>query len=63
VKGRRSWRCPLWSDGLALGEGIGGDQFGSSAALYGSTAVIGAPGYKSGTGAAYVYVNSSGWSQ
>jgi len=39
-----------------------GDGFGSSVAVNGATAVVGAPDYKSATGRAYVYGNqSSGW--
>jgi hypothetical protein len=37
--------------------GASGDQFGASAAIAGSTAVIGAYGTKSNTGAAYVFTN------
>ena len=41
------------------------DSFGYSVAIYGSTAVIGAPGENSNTGAAYVFVHSpgTGWSR
>jgi hypothetical protein len=40
------------------------DEFGAAVAIYGSTAVIGAPGNNSSTGAAYVFArSSSGWSQ
>jgi hypothetical protein len=64
-EGTASVAVPPWSDGLALGEGIGGEQFGSSVALYGSTAVIGAPGYSSDSGAVYVWVGSraGAWSR
>ena len=41
-----------------------GDDFGSSVAIAGSTAVVGAEGSNSGTGAAYVFTRSgSTWSQ
>jgi hypothetical protein len=41
-----------------------GGEFGVSVALYGSTAVVGAPGTSSNTGAAYVFVGSGKhWSQ
>jgi hypothetical protein len=40
----------------ALG-GAAGDRFGSSVAISGSTAVLGAPLRHSGTGAAYVFAN------
>ena len=40
------------------------DLFGSSLALSGTTAVVGAPAHDSGTGAAYVFTSSgSAWSQ
>jgi hypothetical protein len=42
---------------LAASNGAPNDQFGTSAAISGSTAVAGAPGKKSGIGAAYVFVN------
>jgi hypothetical protein len=49
---------------LAAAGGTSGDNFGSSVALSGSTAVVGAPGTSSVTGAAYVFVRSgSTWSQ
>jgi hypothetical protein len=42
--------------------GVAGDQFGYSVAIYRSTAVVGAPGRNSDTGAAYVFVDSGkGW--
>jgi hypothetical protein len=41
-----------------------GDDFGASVAISGSTAVAGAPGTTSGTGAAYVFTRSAGtWSR
>jgi hypothetical protein len=41
-----------------------GDYFGYSVAISGSAAVVGAPGNKSGTGAAYVFLGSgTTWSQ
>jgi hypothetical protein len=55
-----------WSEQAELtpSGAAGFDQFGSSVAIYGSTAVIGAPLQNSSTGAAYVFVRSSaGWSQ
>jgi hypothetical protein len=49
---------------LTTSNAAAGDQFGFSMALDGSTAVVGAPGKNSKTGAAYVFVDSSGkWSQ
>jgi hypothetical protein len=49
---------------LTAPDGAAGDSFGYSVAIYGSTAVIGAPGKNSNTGAAYVFVRSgSTWSQ
>jgi hypothetical protein len=42
--------------------GVAGDQFGYAVAIYRSTAVVGAPGRNSDTGAAYVFVQSgTGW--
>ena len=53
---------------LAASDGAPGDQFGGGnndvVAIFGSTAVIGAPGKNSHTGAAYVFVRSgSTWKQ
>ena len=51
---------------LTAGDGVAGDQFGSAVALSanGNTALIGAPGRASATGAAYMFVRSgSVWSQ
>jgi hypothetical protein len=49
---------------LTASDGGSGDQFGYSVALSGSTAVVGAPGWTSGTGSAYVFVRSgTTWSQ
>jgi FG-GAP repeat protein len=50
--------------GLAASDGATNDMFGVSVALSGSTAVVGALGVKSNTGAAYVFIRSgSTWSQ
>jgi hypothetical protein len=49
---------------LTASDGAADDSFGYSVAISGSTAVIGADGNNSGTGAAYVFVGSGGsWSQ
>ena len=49
---------------LTASGGAAGDQFGSSVAITGSTAVVGAPSGNSGTGAAYVFLRSgTAWSQ
>jgi hypothetical protein len=49
---------------LTATDGASGDNFGNSVALSGSTAVVGAPGNNSFTGAAYVFTGSgSTWSQ
>jgi hypothetical protein len=49
---------------LTAADGAAGDAFGSSVAISGSTAVIGASGKNSGTGAAYEFVRTSGaWEQ
>lgn len=49
---------------LTASDGAAGDLFGNSVAMYGSTAVVGAPGRNSGAGAAYVFVRSgSVWSR
>ena len=49
---------------LTAADGAAGDQFGGSVALYGSTAVVGAPGKNSNAGVAYVFTGSGGtWSQ
>ena len=49
---------------LTAPDGAAGDQFGYSAAISGTTAVVGAPGKNSFTGAAYVFVRSgTAWSQ
>jgi len=54
-----------WSQQQELSEGSGGtasDYFGSSVSVSGATAVIGAYGYSSSAGTAYVYVqNGSTW--
>ena len=42
---------------LTASDAAANDQFGSSVAISGSTAVVGAPNNNSATGAAYVYVN------
>jgi FG-GAP repeat len=42
---------------LTASDGASRDFFGGSVTLLASTAVVGAPGNNSGTGAAYVYVN------
>jgi hypothetical protein len=55
-----------WSQQATLADPVGtdGDSFGSSVAITGSTAVIGAPGTGTGTGAAYVFTRSgTTWSQ
>jgi hypothetical protein len=51
---------------LTPSDGTLGDEFGVSAAISGSTAVVGAPNENTATGAAYVYVRSgtpATWSQ
>ena len=49
---------------LIAADGAFGDQFGISVAISGSTAVVGAYGKNSNTGAAYVFVRSAkAWSQ
>jgi hypothetical protein len=49
---------------LTAADGAAGGYFGYSVALSGSTAVVGAPGKNTGTGAAYVYAGSgSRWPQ
>jgi FG-GAP repeat len=49
---------------LTARDGVGGDQFGSSVALSGGTAVVGAPTKNNGTGAAYEFLrNGGGWTQ
>jgi hypothetical protein len=49
---------------LTASDGASGDHFGSSVALSGTTAVVGAYGKNSFTGAAYVFVQSgTTWSQ
>src|SRR5579884_706866 len=44
---------------LTASNGVAGDDFGTSVAAYGTTAVIGAPGTNSRAGAAYVFSGSS----
>jgi hypothetical protein len=46
----------LQQAGLSAADGVGGDQFGFSVALSGATALLGAPGKNTGTGAAYVFM-------
>jgi FG-GAP repeat len=49
---------------LTASDATSGGQFGFSVALDGSTAVVGAPGKNSKTGAAYVFARSgTAWSQ
>jgi hypothetical protein len=49
---------------LTAADGASRDYFGISVAIYGSTAVVGAPGKNSNAGAAYVFVRSgTAWSQ
>jgi hypothetical protein len=49
---------------LSASDGVAGDSFGRSAAISGSTVVVGAYGRRSNTGAAYAFVPSgSGWWQ
>jgi hypothetical protein len=49
---------------LTASDGAAGDNFGTSVAISGSTAVVGASGKSSSTGAAYVFVRSgTTWSQ
>src|SRR5439155_367696 len=55
-----------WSQQAKLGasDRAAGDAFGNSVALFGSTAVVGAPTKHSASGAAYVFVPSgTTWSQ
>ncbi len=40
-----------------------GDNFGSSVAIAGTVAVVGAPNHARGAGAAYVFVKTTGWRQ
>jgi hypothetical protein len=56
----------VWSQQaqLTVSDGATNDQFGWSVALYGSTAVLSAPGKNGFAGSAYVFVRSGGvWSQ
>jgi phage host-nuclease inhibitor protein Gam len=49
---------------LTARHGAPGDLFGNSVAISGQTAVVGAPGVNSHTGAAYVFVHTKkGWSR
>lgn len=49
---------------LTANDGLPGDQFGFSVSLSGDTAIVGAPGYPAGQGAAYVFVRSGAlWTQ
>jgi hypothetical protein len=49
---------------LTARHGAAGDGFGDAVAISGSTAVVGAPGKSSNTGAAYVFVRSgTAWSE
>ena len=49
---------------LAAGDAAANDELGTAVALRGSTALVGAPGKDSGSGAAYVFVQSgAGWLQ
>jgi hypothetical protein len=58
-RGTWSQRAKLTAAGAAAG-----DEFGSAVTLSGSTAVVGAPGKNSNTGAAYVFTGSGGtWTQ
>jgi hypothetical protein len=52
-------RRPLWSHGprLIARDAAFGDEFGWSVAVDGSTAVVGAPGERSRSGAAYVFAD------
>ena len=43
------------------GGGAAGDLFGSSVAINGSSVVVGAPGWSSGRGTAYLYLHSTNW--
>ncbi|MDD2769888.1 MAG: hypothetical protein PHT19_14250 [Methylococcus sp.] len=57
-----------WSEQAKLTstEAVSGDLFGISVALSGDTALVGAPGAKTGTGAAYVFARRAGeanWTQ
>jgi uncharacterized protein (DUF2345 family) len=57
---------PVWSQQtlLTASDGNAGDQFGSSVAVNGNTAVVGTPGKNQNQGAAYVFVSSGGlWTQ
>lgn len=53
----------VWTQAAELmaSDGVGGDEFGRSVALDGTTALIGAPGRNSFQGDAYIYDGSSGW--
>jgi FG-GAP repeat len=58
--GNRWVRQPVLADPY----GLPGNDRGATVAISGSTAVIGAPGYKGQIGAAYIYVKSNGkWRQ
>jgi hypothetical protein len=49
---------------LAASDGAEDDDFGTSVSISGNTALVGAPGSATATGAAYVFINSSGnWIQ
>jgi hypothetical protein len=56
----------VWSQQaeLTAADGASGDSFGTSVAISGTTAMVGAPNKDSSTGAAYVFVRSgTAWPQ
>ncbi len=56
----------VWSQqaGLTAADGASGDSFGTSVAISGTTAMVGAPNEDSSTGAAYVFARSgTAWPQ
>jgi hypothetical protein len=61
VQGGASWSQQV---GPTASDAMAGDQFSFSLAASGASAVVGAPGKDSGSGAAYVFVQSgAGWLQ
>ncbi|HEX2697353.1 MAG TPA: hypothetical protein VHM28_06550 [Anaerolineales bacterium] len=60
VKPATGWETDTETVKLTASDGAPGDQFGSAVAISGNTALIGANGYNSGQGEAYVFVKPSG---
>jgi hypothetical protein len=62
VKGTSGWPTKPTATLKDPAATVGDDMFGSSVAMSGTTAVVGAPGTNKGAGVAYIYVKgSSGW--